>query len=203
MSQCTKWFLVYALFSLVNLMINANQKNVFSEKNNGTRPYSVYINRFVCVDTPYKETEVLECRTVLRRNKLPLLLIALNMPYTIDYAMIHLRLNYKFKTFQPFLIDDKVEGCAYLRSQKSSPLALYVFEIITEMLPVLVQACPHGNRIYNETIEFKESYCPKSVPAGDYRLDIRLSNRINETMVAMQVFGAVRRQGVLGSMLEW
>uniref|UniRef100_A0A182W0R6 MD-2-related lipid-recognition domain-containing protein n=1 Tax=Anopheles minimus TaxID=112268 RepID=A0A182W0R6_9DIPT len=181
----------------------ANSKDVFSGGSNGTRAYTIFINRFVCVDMPYEKTEVLECRTVLRRNKLPLLRIVVNTPYVIDYVMIHIQLNYKFNTFQPFLINDMVEGCQYLRTPKYDPLSIYLLNIGKQMVPEVVQPCPQGNRIYNQTVEFKESYAPKSVPAGAYRFDIRLSDRLNVTMLAVQVFGGVRRQGILGSMLEW
>lgn len=53
------------------------------------------------------------------------------------------------------------------------------------------------------TTMFKVEYAPKSVPAGDYRMDIRVASRANVTLINFQVYVAVRRKGVLGSMLDW
>uniref|UniRef100_A0A182Y6N0 Uncharacterized protein n=1 Tax=Anopheles stephensi TaxID=30069 RepID=A0A182Y6N0_ANOST len=166
----------------------AKAKDTSSDMHNRTRIFQVQIKRFVCVETPYQQTELLECRTVLRRNRLPLFLVSLRAPQTIDYAMIHLKLNYKFNTYQPFLINDQVEGCEYLRTLKNDPFSIYVYDVVRQILPALVRPCPQGKQTYNQTIEFKESYAPKSVPAGDYRFDVRISNRENVTLIAVEVF---------------
>uniref|UniRef100_A0A182T1X4 Uncharacterized protein n=1 Tax=Anopheles maculatus TaxID=74869 RepID=A0A182T1X4_9DIPT len=184
-------------------MVSAKETDISGDVHNGTRLFRVQIKRYVCIDTPYQQTELLECRTVLRRNKLPLFLLAVNVPQRVDYAMIHVKLNYKFNTYQPFLINDQLEGCEYMRTPKNDPFSIFLYKVVQKMIPDMVHPCPHGNKIYNQTIEFKESYTPKSIPAGDYRMDVRISDRQNVTLIAVQVFGTARKLGILGSMLEW
>uniref|UniRef100_A0A182JKP2 Uncharacterized protein n=1 Tax=Anopheles atroparvus TaxID=41427 RepID=A0A182JKP2_ANOAO len=65
---------------------------------------------------PYKGSNVAYCKTILRRNK-PI------VPEVLKYIWVTVKLYYKFKTYQPFLIDMEQEGCQYrsVRSTRSRP----------------------------------------------------------------------------------
>uniref|UniRef100_A0A9I3FGW4 Uncharacterized protein n=1 Tax=Anopheles epiroticus TaxID=199890 RepID=A0A9I3FGW4_9DIPT len=163
---------------------------------NETRPYQLQIKRLVCLDTPYVETVLHECRAILRRNQPSLLRIVLHVPKQYDYVLIRYQLHYRYNTYQPFLIDGEGEACALKKQSKTDLLLHYVYRVMKEMVPDI-------NKTFIESTVFKEEYAPKSVPAGDYRMDIRLASKTNVTLLSLQCFAVVRRKGVLGSMLEW
>uniref|UniRef100_A0A182RQI5 Uncharacterized protein n=2 Tax=Anopheles funestus TaxID=62324 RepID=A0A182RQI5_ANOFN len=175
-----------------------------ADTKNATRPFSLHIKRLVCIDAPYTESTLQECRAILRRNQTSLLRVMVVVPKVYNYAMLQFRLHYKYTTYQPFLIDGTVEACSYLRKPNHDPTVNYVHNVMIEMLPSLLYPCPHGviteNTTYNITTVFKEEYAPKSVPAGEYRMDIRFSSKANVTLLSLQTFAAVRRKGILGSM---
>uniref|UniRef100_A0A182VPM4 Uncharacterized protein n=1 Tax=Anopheles minimus TaxID=112268 RepID=A0A182VPM4_9DIPT len=170
---------------------------------NVTRPFTVRVTRLICINIPYEETVVKECRVILRRNERSLIGVSVYAPKVYNFVRLQFRLHYKFTTFQPFMIDGEVEICAYLQRPTIDPLFNYVHGITKELFPSMVHPSPHGNKTYTEWTEFKDEYAPKSIPAGDYRMDVRLANQLNVTLFWVQAFGTVRRKGVLGSMLEW
>ena len=59
------------------------------------------------------------------------------------------------------------------------------------------------NRTYSGLVSLKEEYAPRSVPAGEYRMDGIFTSQTNVTLLSMQLFFEVRRKGILKSMLEW
>uniref|UniRef100_A0A182JZC8 Uncharacterized protein n=1 Tax=Anopheles christyi TaxID=43041 RepID=A0A182JZC8_9DIPT len=174
----------------------------YEEHKNFTRAFKIEVQRLVCIDMPYKETILLECRMVFRRNQ-RLLSISYKLPKLYTFVMVEFRLHYKFTTYQTFLIDGKAEGCAYMREEKNDPILSYMYGVFKDMLPTIIHKCPYGNRTYTEMTMLKEEYAPRSIPAGDYRMDLRFSTKPNVTMLSLQLFFGVRRKGILNSMLEW
>ena len=59
------------------------------------------------------------------------------------------------------------------------------------------------NRTYTQIAMLKEEYAPRSVPAGEYRMDAKFTTQTNVTLISLQIFFEVRRKGILKSMLEW
>uniref|UniRef100_A0A182T290 Uncharacterized protein n=1 Tax=Anopheles maculatus TaxID=74869 RepID=A0A182T290_9DIPT len=119
---------------------------------------------------------------------MPLLHVVINVPKVYNYIMIQYNLYYKFKTYQPFLINGEFEACAtlrdYQRATNQDPLNDY-------------------NRTYVVDSVFRKEYAPQSIPAGDYRMDLRFATKSNVTMLSLQAYFSARRKGVLGSMLDW
>ncbi|XP_050072163.1 uncharacterized protein LOC126560045 [Anopheles maculipalpis] len=179
----------------------------YEPRRNKTQSYELQMTRMVCADTPYLETELLECRTTLRRNQMPLLRVVIHVPKVYTYIVIQYNLYYKYQTFQPFLINGEFEGCATMRAYEQGsykdPLTDYVWQILKEMMPGVIVPCPHGNRTYVVESVFKQEYAPKSIPAGEYRLDLRFSTKNNVSIVFLQGFFSARRKGILSSMIEW
>uniref|UniRef100_A0A9I3FH45 Uncharacterized protein n=1 Tax=Anopheles epiroticus TaxID=199890 RepID=A0A9I3FH45_9DIPT len=175
----------------------------YEDQKNITRPFKIHVHRMLCIETPYKESILLECRLIFRRNQRSLLYVSLTVPRAYNYVLIQFRLHYKFTTYKTFLIDGQTEGCAYMRNQKNDPILSYMYGVLKDLLPSVVQPCPYGNTTYSEMFELKEEHAPLSVPAGEYRMDIRFSTRANVTIFSLQLFFAIRRKGIFGSMLEW
>ncbi|XP_053667464.1 uncharacterized protein LOC128717816 [Anopheles marshallii] len=170
---------------------------------NETRPFSIRVTRVMCIDTPYEESELLECRVILRRKQRSLISVSMYVPKVYNFMWLQFRLHYKFTTFQPFLMEGEIEVCTYLKRPQLNPLYNYMHGMLKDLLPSTVHPCPHGNKTYAERTEFKEEYAPRSIPAGDYRMDLRFASRSNVTLFFIQTFFTARRRGVLGSMLEW
>uniref|UniRef100_A0A1I8JW71 MD-2-related lipid-recognition domain-containing protein n=1 Tax=Anopheles quadriannulatus TaxID=34691 RepID=A0A1I8JW71_ANOQN len=175
----------------------------FEELKNETRPFQLQVMRLVCLDLPYEETVLTLCRAFLRRNQPTLLRVTLEVPGLYNYVLLQFRLHYKFRTYQPFLIDGEIDICTFVKESKLDPVPSYIYSVMQEVAPDLSAPCPLGNKTFNVTTMFKVEYAPKSVPAGDYRMDIRVASRANVTLINFQVYVAVRRKGVLGSMLDW
>uniref|UniRef100_A0A182QZL0 Uncharacterized protein n=1 Tax=Anopheles farauti TaxID=69004 RepID=A0A182QZL0_9DIPT len=129
------------------------------------KPYSIRITKYLCVGIPYERTTVNYCKTVLRRNQPTILNVSVNVPEVLNYIWVTVKLYYKFRTFQPFLIDMEQEGCEYIKNRPVIPLTDYIYEIFQKSVPDLSSPCPHGNKTYKIETEFKEEYAPKSVPA--------------------------------------
>uniref|UniRef100_A0A182W0R5 MD-2-related lipid-recognition domain-containing protein n=1 Tax=Anopheles minimus TaxID=112268 RepID=A0A182W0R5_9DIPT len=149
------------------------------EVKNVTRPFSLRVVKLLCINQPYEETVVKECRVILRRNERSLICVSIYVPKVYHQLFIQFRLHYKFTTYKPLLIDGEIELCSYSRGPKKNPLENYVLGVMQEMLPNTVHPCPHGNKTYNERTVYKEEYAPKSMPAGDYRMDIRFASSTN------------------------
>lgn len=157
-----KWFDVSAMLSNVIhsliwvvgiLMLKCPApyaENVFSyeDQKNFTRQFKIQVQRLVCNEAPYKETVLLECRMIFRRNQRSLLCMSLKVPKLYHYVMVQFQLNYKFTTYQTFLIDGKVEGCAYMRHQNNDPVLTYMYGVLKDMIPSVVHPCPLGVSIF-------------------------------------------------------
>lgn len=195
------------------------------QQKNDTRPFTIHVMRLLCVDMPYVETTVHECRVILRRNQRSLMSVSVYVPKLYNYLLLQVRLYYKFTTYQPLLLDVDFEGCSYVRQPVNDRNIDYFYRMLYNLLPGMVYPCPHGvsvialqnivllkkslqfydlqNRTYTALTEFKEEYAPKSIPAGEYRFDLRIASRVNVTLLRLQTYFTVRRRGILGSMLEW
>uniref|UniRef100_A0A182Y6N1 Uncharacterized protein n=1 Tax=Anopheles stephensi TaxID=30069 RepID=A0A182Y6N1_ANOST len=172
------------------------------EQSNETRPFKLHVTRLICIDLPYAETTVNECRVILRRNQRSLMKVSINVPKVYNFLLLQYRLHYKFTTFQPLLIDGELEVCSYMRGPKTSILENYIYGVMSDLLSNTVYPCPHGNKTYTEITEFKEEYAPKSIPAGDYRMDLRFASKSNVTLLWLQGFATVKRRGIMGSINE-
>ncbi|XP_050072162.1 uncharacterized protein LOC126560044 [Anopheles maculipalpis] len=174
---------------------------------NKTQSYELYINRVVCADTPYLETELLKCRSVSRRNLMPSIYVTIYVPKVYNYMMVQYTMYYKFQTYQPFLINGEFEVCDTLKDNYPGtlrdPLTTYALRILKQMIPKLVVPCPHGNQTYVVETVFEKEYAPQSIPAGDYRLDLRFAAKSNVTLLHLQGYFSARRKGILSSMIEW
>uniref|UniRef100_A0A182XAK9 Uncharacterized protein n=1 Tax=Anopheles quadriannulatus TaxID=34691 RepID=A0A182XAK9_ANOQN len=185
--------------------VGVNAENVFNyeEQKNISRPYTMQVQRFLCIDAPYKETILHECRMIFRRNQRPLLNVSLEAPKKYNYLMIQFQLHYKFIKYQPFLIDIKAEGCDLMRDRKNDPTRHWLYGVMKDLMSSLVHRCPFGNRTYSGVVSVKEEIAPRSIPAGEYRMDGIFTSRTNVTLFSMQLFFEARRRGILKSMLEW
>uniref|UniRef100_A0A182W0R3 MD-2-related lipid-recognition domain-containing protein n=1 Tax=Anopheles minimus TaxID=112268 RepID=A0A182W0R3_9DIPT len=170
---------------------------------NDSRPYKIKITKYLCVGAPYKRTTLHYCKTTLRRNKPAIINVSLAVPEVLNYILMSVKSYYKFSTYQPFLIDMEQEGCEYMKNRPLIPLANYVYDILQKTVPAIATPCPQGNRTYTIVWWLDEHFLPKSLPAGDYRLDIAFDAYDKVTLFAMKAFFSVRRSGVIASMLEW
>uniref|UniRef100_A0A182SPF4 Uncharacterized protein n=1 Tax=Anopheles maculatus TaxID=74869 RepID=A0A182SPF4_9DIPT len=142
------------------------------------------MTRLVCIDMPYSETELIKCRLTLRRNQMPIINVIIKVPKVYNYIVIQYNMHYKFNTYQPFLINGEFEICVTLIESESGTLQ-------------------DPNKTYVVENVFKKEYAPQSIPAGDYRVDLRFATKSNVTMLSLQGYFSARRKGILGSMLEW
>ncbi|XP_050090988.1 uncharacterized protein LOC126574686 [Anopheles aquasalis] len=170
---------------------------------NSTKSYNIKITKYLCVNAPYKRSTLHYCKTVLQRNQPAKLNVSISVPETLDYTLVKVKVYYKFKTFQPFLIDVEQEGCEYVRNRPIIPESDFVYNIMKKTAPDISTPCPHGNRTYTMLWWLEERYTPKSIPAGDYRVDVQFIAKDDVLIFALEAYISVRRKGVLGSMLEW
>uniref|UniRef100_A0A182NRC0 Uncharacterized protein n=1 Tax=Anopheles dirus TaxID=7168 RepID=A0A182NRC0_9DIPT len=157
----------------------------------------LHLNRMLCVDMPYPNSFVTQCRVILRRNQMSLIALSIDVPDLYNYITLHVKLHYKFNTFQPLLFEAAADVCGFMRDPVKSPALIYVYEILLDMVPKYTRPCPHGNLTYAVLTEFKEEYAPKSVPAGDYRLDLRFATHANVTLLSVQLYFYARRREFL------
>ncbi|XP_053679941.1 uncharacterized protein LOC128730876 [Anopheles nili] len=157
---------------------------------NNTKQYTFRITKYVCTGAPYKRSNLHYCKTILRRNQPTMINVSLTVPEEVYIGWVVVKLYYKFATYQPFLIDAVFEACEYLKNRPINPVVTYVKDIMQETAPSLMSLCPHG-------------HTPRSVPAGEYRLDITFSLHDNVTAFAFETYIIARRKGIIGSMIEW
>uniref|UniRef100_A0A182RQI4 Secreted protein n=1 Tax=Anopheles funestus TaxID=62324 RepID=A0A182RQI4_ANOFN len=179
MLRCTEVLLIITIFLIKWQNSHGEVVANEAELKNKSRPFTIRVTRLLCINTPYEETVVKECRAILRRNQRSLMCVTVVAPKVYNYVMLQFRLHYKFTTFQPLLIDGQAEVCSYLRNPKRDPLNTYMYEVLKKLMPNTVYPCPHGNKTYVERSEYKEEYAPKSIPAGDYRMDLRFASESN------------------------
>ncbi|XP_053668391.1 uncharacterized protein LOC128718800 [Anopheles marshallii] len=163
--------------------------------------YSLKIKKYVCIDTPYKESTLHSCKSIPRRNEPTLVNVSVNVPNIYDNVMVKVVLFYKFSTYQPFLITIEGNGCEFIRHPPQFGMDKHVYDIIEETAPELLVPCPTGNRTYNITWYLQDRHAPKNVPAGEYKLQFKLIARPNVTLFGMDVYISVRNTGIVSSFM--
>uniref|UniRef100_A0A4Y0BEG1 MD-2-related lipid-recognition domain-containing protein n=1 Tax=Anopheles funestus TaxID=62324 RepID=A0A4Y0BEG1_ANOFN len=181
---------------------NSTDTSAFQSRNE-TKPYTFKILKYICVGTPYKRSRLNYCKTILRRNKPTLLNVSVTVPEVLNYIWVVVKVHYKFSTYQPFLIDMEEEACGYMKNRPVIPQTDYIFDTFVKSVPALSAPCPHGNRTYNIVWWLEERLTPRSIPAGEYRLDFKFVAKDNVTIFASETYVMVRRSGIIGSMIEW
>ncbi|KAL1375149.1 hypothetical protein pipiens_017664 [Culex pipiens pipiens] len=193
------------LFGVLLLTISV-QRSLPANPSDVDRTFSFRVVRLQCLETPYTLIDLRACKVKLRRNQPTLFLFEFDMPKLMDKMYARFTVNYKLTTYQPLMIDETYEVCAALNQKPGvNPALDYVTETIRAHMPQAVQPCPYGGRYYNmSNFSLDEKHLPKSVPAGDYRIDMRVTDKHNVTMISLQCYVAVRSKGIAKlSMLEW
>ncbi|KAL9705730.1 hypothetical protein quinque_009248 [Culex quinquefasciatus] len=171
------------------------------------RPFHIRVLRLKCLDTPYKLITLKACNVKLVRNEPTRIFLEFDMPTTLDQMFVTFNVNYKINhSYRPLLIDISSELCATLNQKPGlNPAADYVLATIRAHVPQAVHACPYGGRYYNfSDFSLDEKYLPNTIPAGDYRIDLRVTDKRNVTMIHVQCFMAARSKGIASlSMLDW
>uniref|UniRef100_A0A240PLN4 Uncharacterized protein n=1 Tax=Anopheles christyi TaxID=43041 RepID=A0A240PLN4_9DIPT len=160
--------------------------------------YNLRFNKMRCAHTPYKYTQLHYCFMEQLSNGSVGLNISITIPVEINYLGIQTKLFYKYTTYRPFMIDWSMEYCQAARNGHYSPTTGLMMKIMEETLPDFYYPCPHGNRTYITFWMFEPKYIMQSIPSGDYRMDVFFRDSADENLVAMQLFGTVRKQGLLG-----
>ncbi|XP_035900839.1 uncharacterized protein LOC118507011 [Anopheles stephensi] len=170
---------------------------------NDTKSFTVRVTRFICAETPYETSELLNCKTVLRRNRPTFFNVTVRIPEVLNTLYFQMKTFYRLNDYQEFPVNVIVEICAYFRNPSEDIFSRHVMSVMLETLPHMVHYCPHGNKTYNAVYWLEDKFFPKSVPAGDYRQDVWFRNGQNKTIFAYQAYFSVRRMGVLPSLIEW
>uniref|UniRef100_A0A182N6F6 Uncharacterized protein n=1 Tax=Anopheles dirus TaxID=7168 RepID=A0A182N6F6_9DIPT len=181
-------------------MSQVSPLTVFS---NESKEFSLRVLRYVCTEGPYERSVINYCKTQLRRNKPTLFKLSVYVEEVLNEVYIHMKTYYKYRTFQIFPIDVVVEVCSFLRNPTKDVISRHVLSVLIELMPEYAHHCPHGNTTYNVLIWLEERFLPKSMPAGDYRLDAWFRTTDNVTLFANQAFFSIRRKGVVRSMIDW
>ncbi|XP_053668392.1 uncharacterized protein LOC128718801 [Anopheles marshallii] len=163
--------------------------------------HSLKIKKYVCIDTPYKETTLHLCKSIPRRNAPTMVHLILHVPKLYDNYKVKVTLFYKFSTYQPFLITIEGNACEFIQHPPQFGFEKHVYDIIEETLPELLDPCPTGNRTYNFTWYLQDRYAPNHIPAGDYKLQYKVVAKTNVTMFGMDVFFAVRNIGIVSTFM--
>uniref|UniRef100_A0A182Q1B2 Uncharacterized protein n=1 Tax=Anopheles farauti TaxID=69004 RepID=A0A182Q1B2_9DIPT len=170
---------------------------------NESKPFTLRVTRFICLETPYEETELLHCQTVLRRNKPALFNISVRVPMVVDSFIFEVKTYYRLNDYQRFPIDIRLEICSFFRHPSEDIFSRHIMSIMFETIPQYMYYCPHGNTTYNIVYWLEEKFFPKSMPVGDFRQDVWFRSARNKTMAAYQVYFSVRGQGIWKSLIEW
>uniref|UniRef100_A0A6E8WAF1 Uncharacterized protein n=1 Tax=Anopheles coluzzii TaxID=1518534 RepID=A0A6E8WAF1_ANOCL len=173
------------------------------QRRNESKEYTFKILKYISKETPYKRTQLHYFKTILRRNQPTLLNMSLTIPEVLNYIWVRIKLHYKFNAYQPFLIDMEQEACEYIRNRPIIPQTDYIYETFVKRLPAIAGPCPHGNRTYDIVWWLEERHTPRSIPAGEYRLDMKFVAIDNVTLFASETYFTARRKGILRSMIEW
>uniref|UniRef100_A0A182SAQ2 Uncharacterized protein n=1 Tax=Anopheles maculatus TaxID=74869 RepID=A0A182SAQ2_9DIPT len=165
----------------------------------GRITHSLRITKMHCVDElSYKITTVNHCQMEQHGNGTMGLNISLTAPTVLNYIEVTVKLFYKYTTYRPFMIDWAIELCQTYRSGRFNPSAALVLKVIEESLPQYYYPCPHGNQTYIAVWHFDPKFIPEALPSGNYRLDVDFRDTKNALLLGIQVYGAVRRQGLVG-----
>uniref|UniRef100_A0A1I8JSM5 MD-2-related lipid-recognition domain-containing protein n=1 Tax=Anopheles albimanus TaxID=7167 RepID=A0A1I8JSM5_ANOAL len=153
---------------------------------------------YQCIGTPYQKTTLHYCNTLRVPNGTTYLNASLHVPYRLTFINIAVKTYYKYTTYKPFIVDWKIEVCQAMRARRYNPMAQVVAKVFKETIPSMYYPCPHGNTTYTVVWALDAKYYPKSIPSGDYRIDISFKDAENITIYAMQVYATMRKQGLIG-----
>ncbi|KAL1399269.1 hypothetical protein pipiens_002230 [Culex pipiens pipiens] len=160
------------------------------------RNYTLRIERNLCVDQPYKYFELLTCTNRLIRNQPSQTHIVGRFRTLQDVVFCRYKVYYRFRTYQPFLIDEWFNYCdAYDNLDGVSSIGLLAIGGLKTTIPDL-PGCPFGGMI-NVTHTINEAQFPPFMPAGQYRMDMKFYNAQNETLFAVQTYLTVRAKGAV------
>ena len=96
-------------------------------------------------------------------------------------------------------LSTRSKHCAFFRRYSGSTLSDVARLVNLLGFPYFLRQ----NKTYNIVWWLEERYTPKSIPAGDYRLDIQFFAHDNVKLFALETYITVRRAGVIASMIEW
>ncbi|XP_052891319.1 uncharacterized protein LOC128299398 [Anopheles moucheti] len=170
---------------------------------NDTKSFTVRVTRFICTETPYEVSELLQCKTVLRRNKPTFFNFTVHVPMVLNTVNFQVKTYYRLNNYQGFPINLNTEVCGYLRNPSDDIFSRHLMSIMFETIPHLMYYCPHGNTTYTVSYWLEDKFFPKSMPAGDYRQDVWFRTEQNKTLFSYQVYFSVRRMGIWRSLIEW
>uniref|UniRef100_A0A182VXM8 Uncharacterized protein n=1 Tax=Anopheles minimus TaxID=112268 RepID=A0A182VXM8_9DIPT len=140
-------------------------------------------------------SELLHCKTVLRRNKPTFFNVSVHVPIVLNKMYFQVKTYYRLNDYQAFPVDVIVEICSYFRNPSEDIFSRHAMSVVLETIPHMVYYCPHGNTTYKAVHWLEEKFFPKSLPAGDYRMDVWFRTEQNKTFFAYQMFFSVRRMG--------
>ncbi|XP_053667459.1 uncharacterized protein LOC128717808 [Anopheles marshallii] len=159
---------------------------------------TVRVTKMLCINTPYKYTILKQCEMGQFPNGTVGLQISLDVPVVLNYVEINAKGYYKYRTYQPFMVDWTMEYCQAARSGVLNPTNALLMKFVEQTLPDFYYPCPHGNRTYTVFWLLPPKLLPQSLPSGDYRLDIFYRDSSRTDLFALQLYGAVRRLGIIG-----
>lgn len=115
------------------------------------------------------------------------------------HPMIHFVLNYRYKTYQPFLIDRWEDICPYLEGAESSAEVFNVFHQSIENYTSL-HSCPFEKgeslKIASEEIDVEQFWCD-ALPNGEYRLDTTIITPNDKIMImTIEIYFSILDDGV-------
>ncbi|XP_050071238.1 uncharacterized protein LOC126559164 [Anopheles maculipalpis] len=167
-------------------------------KAQSTTTYSMRITKMHCADVSYKLTKLNHCQMEQFQNGTVGLNVSMSVPKVLNYIEITVKLFYKYTTYRPFMIDWSIELCQTYRVGRFNPSAALVLKVIEATIPQYYYPCPHGNQTYEAVWMFDPKFIPSTMPSGDYRLDIFFRETTNTILFGMQVYGGIRKQGLVG-----
>ncbi|XP_039436377.1 uncharacterized protein LOC120418145 [Culex pipiens pallens] len=191
---------------LLGIMQISSAANLTNPGTHQNQKYKIHVTKLVCLEQPYKLTTLHACKVRLRRNQPTLITIEMDVPVLLNKVFLEFKMNYKLATYQPMMMQFTTEVCNYYRLPKGTePVVDYINAGLKVYVPEIVHPCPYGKRYYNlSNWILDERYVPVSMPAGDYRLDARVSNKDNVTLINFQLFATIRSKGITPiSLLDW
>ncbi|XP_035895975.1 uncharacterized protein LOC118504960 [Anopheles stephensi] len=165
---------------------------------NNNVSHSLRITMMQCINAPYKESQLHNCKMEQFPNGTVGLNISLTIPKVLNYLGLVVKTYYKYTTYRPFMIDWSIDYCQTARNRNMSPASVVIMKIIQESLPEYSYPCPQGNITYDTFWMFEPRYVLQTLPSGNYRMDIFIKDAADNTLIALQIFGAIRKQGIIG-----
>uniref|UniRef100_A0A182Y6N8 MD-2-related lipid-recognition domain-containing protein n=2 Tax=Anopheles stephensi TaxID=30069 RepID=A0A182Y6N8_ANOST len=189
---------VQILFTVLAYSKSLAQTSRKLESGNTSTSHTLRITKMQCIDAPYKLALLERCKMEQFANGTVGLNISIHVPTIVNYVEILAKTYYKYTTYRPFMIDWSMEYCQAARVGKFNPSTALVMRIIEESLPQFYYPCPHGNRTYSSFWLLEPKFIPSVLPSGNYRLDVYFRDSAQAVIFAVQVFGVVRKQGLIG-----